>query len=223
MSKDAPLPEINVDMNEELSVSRTQTQRTASMQQRMANATARSLRSAISSSEGRMTRRTLGRNEDAIVSGNLVSRNAVTSFGELQNARKKSESDIFDTQTDLSINHFRKGDFVMKEKQLEIGDSIVVPSKDIFDTSIKRINTFNADVKTKVNKIRKTVEYRLPLAAGGTIGSGCEYYKYDVDPKMTTSALLWLNEDGSLKTQRYDICSTATNMTDVKWVDIDPD
>ena len=223
MSKGEALPEINVDMNEELSVSRTQAQRNAVMQQSTSIANARMLRAAISYSEGRMSRRTIGKNEDAIVSGNLVSRNAVTSFSELQIARKNTESDIFDTQTDLNVNHFKKGDFVLSEKQLKIGDDIVVPSKNFFDYSISEINAFNADVKEKINKIRKTVEYRLPVAAGGTLSSGCEYYKYNVDPRKKTSALLWLNEDGSLKTQGYDICSTATNMTDVKWVDIDPD
>jgi len=129
MTNGEVLPEIDVDMNEELSVSRTQTEREANARTQAANTTARRMRYSIASSEDRISRRTIGRNQDTLVSGNLVSRDAVTSFSDLQTARRDNEARIFDTQLDLEVNHFKKGDFeVFNGTDLKIGDSIFLPT-----------------------------------------------------------------------------------------------
>lgn len=221
MTKGEVLPEIDVDMNEELSVSRTQTEREANARTQAANTTARRMRSSIESFEERISRRTIGRNQDTLVSGNLVSRDAVTSFSDLQTARRDNEARIFDTQLDLEVNHFKKGDFVLSEKKLQIGDSISVPSKNIFDALAVSVNTFNAGVKQRINQIRRTVEYRLPSAAGGGKETGCDSYKYDFNEIANTSTLLWLNEDGTRRTISADMCYDGTNMTDIEWKNID--
>jgi len=221
MTKDAVLPEISVDMNEELSVSRTQVESSAIAAARVSDATARRIRSSISSSEDRMSRRTIGRNQDVLVDGNIVSRGAVTSFGDLQSARASAESGLFDVRTDLDVNHYRKGDFVLSEKKLQIGDDIFVPSKDIFDALAVSVNTFNAGVKQRINQIRRTVEYRLPSAAGGGKETGCDSYRYDLNEIANTTTLLWLNEDGTRRTISADVCYDGTNMTDIEWTNID--
>lgn len=221
MTKDAVLPEISVDMNEELSVSRTQVERTAIVAARVSDATARRIRSSISSSEDRMSRRTIGRNQDVLVDGNIVSRGAVTSFEDLQSARVSTESGLFDVRTDLDVNHYRKGDFVLSEKKLQIGDDIFVPSKNIFDALAENVNTFNAGVKQRINQIRRTVEYRLPSAAGGGKETGCDSYRYDFNEIANTTTLLWLNEDGTRRTISADVCYGGTNMTDIEWTNID--
>ena len=129
MERDQPLPEISVDMNEELSVSRTLVEREAVAQANTANAIARQMRRSILSTENRIGRRTIGRNEDVLISGNIVSRDAVASLSDLQVARRLTETNLSDTQLDLDANHFRKTDFtVFDGTDLKIGYDIHLPT-----------------------------------------------------------------------------------------------
>lgn len=125
MTRDNVLPEISVDMNEELSVSRTQVERQTANEQRLIETLSRRANRFVSIAESRITRSTIGRNEDAIVGGNLVSRDAVTSFGELQTARLNTTASLLDTQVDLEVNHYRRTDFEIDDngRNLRIGDN----------------------------------------------------------------------------------------------------
>ena len=221
MSKDAVLPEISVDMNEELSVSRTKSERDAMSRLEVdANANAR-ISNAVLSVEQRVSRRTIGRNADTLIGGNIVSIGSSTSLHDLQMARATSETMLSRTKIDLAVNHFRKSDFVINGQRLEIGDNIKVPTKNVFDAFVSSVNTFNTNSAQRMNQIKNTIEHRLPIAAGGVIEEGCDAYKFNHDETTHTTELLWYNADGTVTTISDTICSTSTNMTSITWTNFE--
>lgn len=169
MSKDEPLPEISVDMNEELSVSRTQ------MEAERVNRVNESLRERVRFADeiGRLRsnigRRYIGKTEDAVVSGNIVSRDAVTSFMELRANGDATSTRAEDTYIDVRVNNYRKSDFVVANGSVSIGDEITVPTKDKFVQFVTSVNTFNDGVDERLKQIRTTVETRLLNKADGGV------------------------------------------------------
>ena len=133
MSHDAVLPEISVDMNEELNVTRTNIEQMAALSQRQVTTAGRRVRDEIAQMEMRINRRTVARSGDTVITGNFVSRTAGTSISELQKVSQGNASDIFDTVVDMKTNHFKRSDFqVLNGTDLKIGDEVFLP------TSFKR-------------------------------------------------------------------------------------
>jgi len=217
MSKNTALPEITVDMNEELSVSRTRIERDTASRVVSDMAAAKRIRDEIHFSEQRIGRRTIGRNSDTLVGGNIVNIDASTSLNDLQIARMSAAATIANTQIDLEVNHFKKSDFAIKGQKLEIGESISVPTKSVFDNFVSSVNTFNAGSAQRLNQIKETIEHRLPSAAGGTISGDCPSYKFNHDELTHTTELLWYNSDGTVATIPDSVCSASTNMTSISW------
>ena len=185
-----------------------------------ASANAR-ISNAVLSVEQRVSRRTIGRNADTLIGGNIVSIGSSTSLHDLQMARATSETMLSRTKIDLAVNHFRKSDFVINGQRLEIGDNIKVPTKNVFDAFVSSVNTFNTNSAQRLNQIKNTIEHRLPIAAGGVIEEGCDAYKFNHDETTHTTELLWYNADGTVTTISDTICSTSTNMTSITWTNFE--
>lgn len=124
MSHDSPLPEIDIDTNEELNVSRTSVEQQAALEQKMASSNIRMLRKAVNDSESKISRRTFNRNEDVILNGNIVSRDASASLSELGTAGRNNKMILDETQIDLETKHFKKTDFVFGENEFSIGEDV---------------------------------------------------------------------------------------------------
>ena len=164
------LPEINVDMNEELSVSRTATERQISMQTQMNNRTQARFRRDIGSMERRISKQTMGKREEALLTGTIVSRDTKTSFSKLSMLSDDHKQQISDTLVDVNVNH-------MKQNQL-----------------IQSVNDFNVDVSGKINQIKITVENRLLPLTSYNIDGRCETYelrKFD-----NNTHVFWYLESG---------------------------
>lgn len=129
MVHDAALPEISVEMNEELSVSRTSIEQQAAMQAQTAIGMNRRWRRNLNIEIERVRRTTVGINDDVLFSGNFVSRDNVSSFNEISKERISRDVRTYGTSVDLINNHFRKVDFeLFNGTDLRIGDQIFLPT-----------------------------------------------------------------------------------------------
>ena len=137
MSKDAVLPDIDISMNEELSVTRTKREREALEKTNAASDVTRRISRKVDISNNNIMRRTVSKSDDSIVSGNIVSRDAMTSFGELKLSSVDAKENIRQTAAlRQSTSNF-----------------------------IDAANDFNVGVVDRLKQIRLTVEKRLlPVA-----------------------------------------------------------
>lgn len=227
MSKGEPLPEISVDMNEELSVSRTQieservTRANESLRERVRFA------DEIGRLRSNIGRRYIGKTEDAVVSGNIVSRDAVTSFMELRANGDATRIRAEDTYVDVRVNHYRKSDFVVANDSVSIGDDITVPTKEKFVQFVTSVNIFNDGVDERLKQMRTTVEMRLlNKADGGVQDEDCTsgqhlVWKNDLNPNIKYN--FWLDSEGGTQVIPSGVCAPTYGMTDITWVDFDAD
>lgn len=147
------LPEISVDMNEELSVSRTLKEREALAQTRLGEVNARQMRRTMVDTESRLSRRMIGRGDDAIVGGNIVSVDAVTSFAGMRQ--------------ELKENHFSKADFkILNGSDLVIGDQVHLPTLFKEGRSLRR-NAWDRASKVFVSDATPII----PIEVTGTKGA----------------------------------------------------
>jgi len=204
MTKDVVLPEISVDMNEELSVSRTRAGNERNRERVMTASRNEQINSAISRLTDKMSKIYIGRNSDAIVSGNLVSRDAATSFSDLSDISKENEAGVRQNQENISTERTQFVSFVGK------------------------VNTFNGGVDERLKQIRITVEKRLlPVAQDVRVNSSCQdVYKYHFEPVISTAnteAKLWYDADGNDQTYNTTqmSCPTDQGMSDLGWTDFD--
>ena len=202
MTRDTVLPEILVDMNEELSVSRTLVQSERAQRDREVLRERLRTNELFSTMMSNAGKKYIGKSEDAIISGNLVSRDAATSFSELQGARMKSDSSLQETRIGMEINRYKFGDFVTV------------------------VNTFNSGVSDRLKQIRTTVEKRLlPVAKDVQIDDTCQdvskYYFVPMIQVANREAMLWYNANGNEQT--FDTtqmaCPVDQGMTDISWSD----
>lgn len=200
MTRDTVLPEILVDMNEELSVSRTLVQSERAQRDREVLRERLRTNELFSTMMSNAGKKYIGKSEDAIISGNLVSRDAATSFSELQGARMKSDSSLQETRIGMEINRYKFGDFVTV------------------------VNTFNSGVSDRLKQIRTTVERRLlPVAKDVQINDTCQdvskYYFVPTIQVANREAMLWYNANGNEQT--FDTtqmaCPVSQGMTDISW------
>lgn len=221
MAKDVVLPEINVDMNEELGVSRTLAERQSTAERRNTVNIRRNINRAVNSTESRIERKTVGRNEDVIVNGNLISRDSLSSINKVSMSSRENTSGLFDTQVDLEANHYKKSDFVLTQKKLTIGGEINVPTKGVFDGLVSKINTFNGEAADKLNQIKSTVEYRLlPLASPENDILSCSYTLRKFE---NGTHLFWYNStgDAQIVPEACPVESSRDGMSVTEWEDFD--
>lgn len=122
MAHDAALPEISVEMNEELSVSRTSIEQQAALQAQATSNNNRRWRRELNEEIAGVRRITIGRGEDVVISGNIFSRDSRTSIRDLA---KEREIDV----GDLNLRHFSMDDFTLfNGTDLRIGDQIFLPT-----------------------------------------------------------------------------------------------
>ena len=161
------LPEIHVDMNEELGVSRTFLEKQSANEQRVVETVVRRASRYVTNAESRIARTTIGRNEDAVVGGNLVSRDAVTSFGELQVARLNTSASLLNTQVDLEVNHYRRSDFEIDEngRNLRIGENRLTSA--YVSNNVIRRDEWNEST----GEYQEDVSYRLTPTTQSTFNS----------------------------------------------------
>ena len=134
MSKDAVLPEISVELNEELTVSRTYVEQQAAFTAQTNNNNRRRWRRDILGVEERISRRTIDRNADVVIGGNFISRGDGASFGDMRRLGYLQDNMTSDSQYEVEFNHFRRADFKFFENEFSIGDDIH------FATPFKRNN-----------------------------------------------------------------------------------
>ena len=84
MSSNESLPEISVDMNEELSVSRTLLQQWDEGRRRDGRSISSRVGSMIRQMQDRVSRTTISRNESTVLSGNVYIRDTNTSLIEME-------------------------------------------------------------------------------------------------------------------------------------------
>ena len=139
-------------------------------------------------------RRTVSKSDDSIVSGNIVSRDAITSFGELKLSSVDANENIRQTAAlRQSTSNF-----------------------------IDAANDFNIGVVDRLKQIRLTVEKRLlPVANQVEINSSCVgTAKYHFEPavfRADTESKMWLDADGNDQTFSSITCPTDQGMTDITW------
>lgn len=204
MTKDVVLPEISVDMNEELSVSRTKNELERDRQRLITASRDSQMNITIERWTEKMNKMYVKKNADTIVSGNLVSMDAVTSFMDLNSKNQIIEANVRDNQEEISTGQTRFASFV-----------------DV-------VNTFNNGVDERLKQIRLTVENRLlPTAKDVQINTNCQgVYQYQFEPRVPASrsmAKLWLdaNGDDQIFSTSISLCPTDHGMTDINWTNFD--
>jgi hypothetical protein len=175
MSRGESLPEITVDMNEELNVTRTQIEQQAALQTRLATRTRGMWLQDIDSVEQRITRRTVGRNAEALVNGSIISRDSNSSVVEINDMSEKNDYDIYDTQYDVEVNHYKKDDFVVKNgTDLMIGSEIHLPTMYKDGRTLKK-RTWNGTAFVNDSTPIVPVEVSGTSSAVNTISTSKEY------------------------------------------------
>lgn len=218
MSKSESLPEIDVDMNEELSVYRTLTERMEYDRNRMSVNDNNRFSRALSSFESRVARNTIGRNSDVVVGGSLVSREAATSFAQLNSSNRANADKISETKIDLDVNHFKKEDFTLSGNSVNIGSEISVPTKLIFNSFVSNVNTFNTGVSDRIKQIRTTIEARIPQVTGGSNDNTCITFKFNENTSTGYAELLWYDANGNVQSFNFSAsCPTTNGMSDISW------
>lgn len=122
MVHDVALPEISVEMNEELSVSRTSIEQQVALQAQATSNNNRRWRRELNEEIAGVRRITIGRGEDVVISGNIFSRDSRTSIRDLA---KEREIDV----GNLNLRHFSMDDFTLfNGTDLRIGNQIFLPT-----------------------------------------------------------------------------------------------
>ena len=125
----AALPEISVELNEELSVSRTSIEQQTALQAQTTTNNQNRWRREIVEAERRILRNTIGRYDEALLVGDFISRGARMSVSGVRRLSDGNENLILDTDLDIEFNHFRRRDFeVFNGTDLRIGDQIFLPT-----------------------------------------------------------------------------------------------
>lgn len=202
MTKDAVLPEISVDMNEELSVSRTQTERTNSRFRSVIIDAVNHTTAAVREATTRLSRGMIGRNDDVVVNGSIISRDAVASIADVNKFANVSMRGVSDNTMAIDRNFRKTAGFV------------------------EAVNTFNTGVDSHLKQLRKTIETRvLPTLSGVEENDSCiGANKYYFTPTLQADnqvALFWLSPNGSEQMTTEGLCPTNQGMTDISWDNYD--
>jgi hypothetical protein len=202
MTKDNVLPEITVEMNEELSVSRTQTERINSRFRSVIIDAVQHTTTAVRDATTRLSRTMVGRNEDVVVNGSIISADAIASINDMQRTNSVSMQRISDNRITMNRNFAKTAGF------------------------IDAVNTFNQSVSARLNQMRATIETRvLPTLDGVQENESCAgANKYYFTPSMSREhqvALFWLSSSGAEQNITEGVCPTDQGMTDISWSNYD--
>lgn len=132
MTRDAVLPEISIDLNEELQVVKTRIQQEAAMRQRFLRASSVISNRRADRIERRISTETIGKNDDVIITGNIISRSAGVSVNDLHTAQTE-------TSDNLMQNYYQKAEFgIQNGTDLIIGDNIRLATPYMRGNTIRR-------------------------------------------------------------------------------------
>lgn len=209
VSKGESLPEITVDLNEELTYTNTKiSQQQQGAKRRSVIDDDNRLNRLIRQSEARIERRCVSRTGDAVVEGNIIVRDASTSVVEINNNVDVAKGRIVTVNDNLDIT----------KEELESAKEDISDNKEYLDDFVDAVNTFNDGASQRINQIKQTVEHRLPVASGGYIEHGCDAYKFNHNELTHKTELLWYNSDGTTEKVDDEMCyGDNTNMTSITW------
>lgn len=129
MSKEAVLPEISVDMNEELNVSMTAIQRQAAVTRKNIKVLMSHVSQTAQQVEERISKKTVSKNGNSIIGGNIISRSSGTSLIELANASRENTSRIENIDVKIDTEYYSRKDFKVENgSDLNIGGEVVLPT-----------------------------------------------------------------------------------------------
>ena len=129
MSEDTVLPEINVDMNEELSVSRTLIEQQSAITQRAKLKILTQLAVATKQAEERISKKTVGKNGNTILGGNIISRSTGTSLVEIGKISKSQSEKIYRMDVKMETDFYTRKDFKVENgSDLNIGGEVFLPT-----------------------------------------------------------------------------------------------
>jgi hypothetical protein len=194
MTKDTVLPEISVDMNEEISVSRTLAERQAAERLQVSISNRRRVLREIAGVQGRISREVIGRHEDVVVGGNIVHRDSMSSFNELSQTGAQNTAEISRAQIDLQVGNARFNDFVSD------------------------VNTFNTDATERINQIKFTIENRVVPLLTYDEDTRCIFVTRKFDGQSTPH-LFWYSSEGTPKSipEECPVESARDGMSPMEW------
>lgn len=214
MERDAVLPEITVELNDELSVSKTKVQQQAAIQEKALAKRTAIISRTLSTTETRISRNTISRNDDVLIKGNIISSDNSTSINDVFNSTRNVITGNVENAVDVSLN---KADLTNVHGN--------------FTRLVGKLNTFNQGVDDRLKQIRKTIETRvMPKISGSQQSSHCSGMTVWTSSDGTEN-LFWLSESGTeqaayiLKDKDTYVCveSSYYGMTDVSWTDFTED
>lgn len=198
VSREEALPEITVEMNEELSVVRTMVERNRvqmeTYNRRIVDRMTQQMRDAVGSVERRM----VSKSDDVILSGNVVSRDASASFSSLRDASSSNESGL--SVTTINLNSLTD--------------------------NINTFNSAVANNMTQMRKTIET--RLLPVAKNVQENQSCSgVSKYHFEPAIVsqnTESRFWLDSEGGEQTYSTvtEACPTTQGIVDVTWDNVNP-
>lgn len=190
MSKDAVLPEVSVDMNEELSVFRTQKQQQESESNIIINDISRRIGSAMRRERELSDRRYIGASGTHILEGNLVSRRSTTSFNNLKETGRQQE---------LLSNNFRVFDAEVN----------------LFNTGVdERLKQIRLTVEDRLLPVAQDVHVLDDESC-----QGIHKYYFTSSMGSNVKAKLWLDSDGQEQNVTGGMtCIPNQGMIDIEWV-----
>lgn len=192
MTKDAALPEVIVDMNEELSVFRTQKQQQASDSSTLINNISRRIGSAMRRERALSDRRYIGTNGTHVLDSNLVSRRSETSFNNLKETNVQQETLSNDFRVfDAVANQFNSGvDERLKQIRLTVEQRLLPVAEDVQkvdDQSCQGVHQY--------------------------------YFNFEDSTHRDLKAKLWLDGNGQAQiAPDSDTCISDQGMTDIDWI-----
>lgn len=129
MTHDAVLPEITVDMNDTLPLSRTSIERQAAMQLKNNKWTIAQVQAASKKVKQSVESKTVGKNSTNIIGGNLVNKTNKTSFVSLGIASKQQSQQIETMRESMASDYYKREDFTIENgTDLNIGGEKFLPT-----------------------------------------------------------------------------------------------
>ena len=129
MTRDAVLPEITVDMNDTLPLSRTYVEQQAAMQYKQNKINQQHINAATHKIVKQVTAKTIGKNDTTIISGNIINKVNKTSFAEIGSATKKNQANIVTLRDSMEVDYYKRKDFTVENgSDLNIGGEVFLPT-----------------------------------------------------------------------------------------------
>lgn len=194
MNKSAVLPEIKVEMNEELSVTRTRVEREKMTSIRATNNMFGDVARRIETAVKGLEKKSLLKAEDAILNGTVISKDSKASLLDMHNTIVTNGNGTAENKTNFS-------DFTDKSNTFNTGVA-------------ERLKQIRLTVEKRL----------LPVADQVEINSSCsgtaKYHFEPAVPSADTQSKMWLDADGNDQTFSSTICPADQGMADITWTNI---